>query len=240
MIAVTDSLQLNQLRNEIQRLEGYRNGLTQGRQMITGAMQSCFPNGVFPSACVHEFIGSAISASTTGFVASLIGSMISPKAMVIWISNNRTVFPPGLATLGFDPSNFLFVDVKHEKDNQWCMEEALKCSAVTAVVSEMKDLTFLNSRRLQLAVEKSGVTGFVIRTNEKTSPTACVSRWRITSAVSEVYDGLPGIGFPRWRVELLRMKNGRPGNWHVEWSKGKFTVQEINQNVMIWRERKAG
>lgn len=40
------------------------------------------------------------------------------------------------------------------------MEEALKCGGLAAVVGEVQDISFTASRRLQLAVEQSGVTGF--------------------------------------------------------------------------------
>jgi hypothetical protein len=35
-------------------------------------------------------------------------------------------------------------------------------------------------------------------------------------------DGLPGIGFPQWRVELLRIRNGRSGVWDLKWRDGRF------------------
>jgi protein ImuA len=29
---------------------------------------------------------------------------------------------------------------------------------------------------------------------------------------------MPGVGFPRWEVELLKVRNGEPGKWIIEWS----------------------
>jgi len=94
---------------------------------------------------------------------------------------------------------------------------------LTAVVGEMKEISFTASRRLQLAVEQSQVTGFILRNNFRNlNTTACVSRWKITSLPSEAVDDLPGIGFPKWRVELLRIRNGRSGVWDVQWMNGRF------------------
>jgi protein ImuA len=39
-------------------------------------------------------------------------------------------------------------------------------------------------------------------------------------------DGLPGLGFPRWRVDLLRVRNGQGGSWILEWADGKFVAVE--------------
>jgi protein ImuA len=72
-----------------------------------------------------------------------------------------------------------------------------------------------------LAVEQSRVTGFIVRRNPKNLVTACVSRWRITSLPTASTD-LPGVGFPRWNVELLKVRNGKPGAWQLEWVDGRF------------------
>ena len=152
---------------------------------------------------------------------------------VLWISTKRKIFPPALKNFGIDPARFIFIDLKKEKDILWAMEEALKCGALTAVVGEIQGIDFTSSRRLQLAVEESQVTGFIIRTNvSKLSTTACVSRWMISSTPSEPVEDLPGIGFPSWRVELMRMRNGRPGVWNVHWINGKFVqAQTVVENV---------
>jgi protein ImuA len=33
---------------------------------------------------------------------------------------------------------------------------------------------------------------------------------------------MPGVGHPRWKVELLKVKNGQPGSWTIEWKKKSF------------------
>ena len=47
---------------------------------------------------------------------------------------------------------------------------------------------------------------------------ACVSRWKINSVESELIGKMPGVGFPRWEVELLKVRNGQTGKWLVQWS----------------------
>jgi protein ImuA len=113
----------------------------------------------------------------------------------------------------------LFVDVKTAKNALWAMEEALKCNAIAAVVCETTELSFDESRRLQLAAEQGQVTGFVHRHKPKAlNAVTCVSRWRITSALSSSADEMPGLGFPKWNVELLKVRNGQPRSWQVQWS----------------------
>jgi protein ImuA len=42
------------------------------------------------------------------------------------------------------------------------------------------------------------------------------SRWRIAGAPSQPPPDTPGLGPPRWRVELERCRGGRPGGWILE------------------------
>src|SRR4029078_4613727 len=87
---------------------------------------------------------------------------------------------------------------------------------------------FTTSRRFQLAVEESRVTGFILRTKESINTTACVTRWKIKHISSRTENDIPGVGFPAWEVALVKVRNGKPGNWQLEWRGGKLkTVKKI-------------
>jgi protein ImuA len=151
----------------------------------------------------------------------------------LWISASRTLFPPALKLFGVEPDRIIFIDLKKEKDVLWAMEEALKCDGLAAVIGEVSDINLTQSRRLQLTVEKSKVTGLILRNNkQKLATTACVARWQIKPIVSELEDGMPGVGFPRWNVELLKVKNGSPGSWDIEWSAGKFNLVQPQEHIL--------
>jgi protein ImuA len=221
---------LSELQSDILRMQGFKPSGIQMDSDGLGFMRNVFPHGSFPIGCVHEFLASQVedAAASCGFMSGILSSMMKSQGAVIWISSTRKIFPPALKNFGIDPARFIFIDLQNEKDVLWAMEEALKCSALTAVVGEMQNLDFTASRRLQLAVEKSLVTGFILRTNNRPSPTACVSRWVISSLPSGSIEDLPGIGFPSWRVELVRMKNGKTGSWNIQWANGKFAeIREL-------------
>jgi protein ImuA len=226
-----------ELQTDILRLQGFKSPNNVVADVGLGPIKDAFPNASFPLGAVHEFLSARAedAAATTGFIAGLLASLMGSNGTCLWISSSRTLFPPALKNFGIAPDRFIFIDVQKERDVMWAMEEALKCSALTAVVGEMQEISFTASRRLQLAVEQSQVTGFVLRNNlrqaswqsDKLNTTACVSRWKITSLPSApiaigIIGNLPGIGFPRWRVELLRIRNGKPGVWDIQWRDGKF------------------
>jgi protein ImuA len=231
------------LQSEILRMEGFKPAGSSGMDMGLGVINEAFPNGVFPQGAVHEFLSGKPEddAATSGFITGLLATLMDSKGTAMWISSCRTIYPPALKFFGVQPDRVIFADLCRERDVLWAMEEALKCGALTAVVADLPDLSFIASRRLQLAVEQSMVTGFVIRHNvRKAGVTASVSRWRITSVPGEQIDDLPGLGFPQWKVELLRIRNGKSGAWDVRWMNGRFqTVPRLHSNAGQQR-RKAG
>jgi protein ImuA len=159
----------------------------------------------------------------------------------IWISAKRTIFPPALKFFGVAPENIFFIELQKEKELLWVMEEALKCEGLAAVIGEIKDLSFTTSRRLQLAVEQSQVTGFVLRHDPRyINTTACVTRWKISPARSVLPGQMPGVGFPCWNVELLKVRNGYPGNWQIEFAAGRFRHISTITPVHIQQQKRAG
>jgi protein ImuA len=217
---------LAQLQKDILSLQGYHQLPTENDIPIGfRPIENAFPLARFPVGCMHEFINLSVedASATAGFIAALLHKRMQMGGACLWISAARTLFPAALSHYGIEPHQVIFVDVKSEKEVLYATEEALKCNCLTAVMSEIKELSFKQSRRFQLAAEKSRVVGFILRTQPRTlATTACVSRWQITAMPSELSDGMPGVGFPRWQVELLKVRNGKAGKWAVEWTVNGF------------------
>lgn len=231
---------ITQLEKEILSLQGYKQ--VKGHvnaEVELGPIMYSFPNAIFPLGAIHEFIAEDIAA-TGGFVAGIVSSLMQNEGASVWVSASRTIFPPALRLFGISPEKIAFIDLKKERDVLWGIEEALKCNGLAAVVGEVKDLSFTTSRRLQLAVEQSQVTGFILRHPRQLNTTACITRWKITSLPSEATGGMPGIGYPRWNVELLKVRNGKPGSWQVEWAEGKFRPVYEFASLMPEPQKKAG
>lgn len=216
---------LQQLRTRILAMQGITKPGNERFAMGLGDIETAFPGGAFPKNAIHEFTSHEpeSAASTSGFLSCLLHSLMNRKGFCLWVSSRRVIFPPALKLLGVDPECIIFVDLQNDKDVLWAVEEGLRCSALVAVVGELKELTFAQSRRLQLAIEESQVTGFMHRVQPKTeNTTACAARWKISPLPGIIEPGLPGIGFPKWRVELAKVKNGRPGAWELAWTPAGF------------------
>jgi protein ImuA len=235
---------IQRLQREILPLQGFRPKLVSADLDVgLGQIKNAFPGASFPLGAVHEFIytGEENAAATGGFVAGILGSLMKNNGVAIWISAAAKIFPPALRSFGISPDKIVFINIKKEKEIQWAIEEALKCDGLNAVVGELPELNFKASRRLQLAVEQSKVTGFILRNDPRSiNTTACISRWKISCLPSELHNGMPGVGFPRWNVELQKIRNGRPGNWQLEFSGGRF--RHISKAAVIThqQQRKTG
>lgn len=204
-----------------------------------GEIEEAFPGGMFPKRAIHEFVTvlPEDAAASDGFIAGLLAILMQDGAACVWVSTSRSLFPASLCAFNVEPERIIFMDVKTEKDVLWITEEALKCEGLAAVVAELNNLSLIESRRLQLAVEESGVTGFILRKDaNKAASTVATARWKISPLRTESEEGMPGLGFPRWRVDLLKVRNGNPGSWVLEWAGENFEEIKKVTEVSVWSE----
>lgn len=232
------------LQRDILPLQGFKTSVSNiALDEELGPIKNAFAGNSFPVRGIHEFISHTLEdiATTYGFITSILASLMKNGRACIWIGNTQTIFPPALKAFGIAPEKVIFIQLQKEKEILWAMEEALRCDGLAAVLGDVKELSFTASRRLQLAVEKSGVTGFVVHTNPRNiGANACVTRWKITALAGEPEEGMPGVGFPRWNVALLKVRNGKPGNWHIESRAGRFMHIYEMASITALQKRKTG
>lgn len=227
---------LTQLKKQLLDLQGANPTSTQKAASFgLGPIEACFPCNIFPTGTIHEFIAEQQedAASTDGFICGLLQKLMENGASTIWISTNRKLFPPSMEHFGVNAQQVIFIDVPYKKQLLWTMEEALKTQGLACVIAEISDIDFAQSRRLQLATEKSQVTGFIFRKAPKRalSATACTVRWKISSEPTQIEGNLPGVGSPRWQVTLIKVRNGHTGTFHLEWNENGFTEIKSQTNT---------
>lgn len=216
---------LAELRKDILLMEGFKPCLSSAADNAPLALINfAFPNHTFPVSAIHEFICKSpeeISASY-GFISGIASSLTKKGGIVAWVTSSP-VFPHALKMYGISPEHVIFIQPPRQKDLLFVVEEVLKCDGLTAVIADMREISFTESRRLQLSVEHSGVTGFLVRHKPKNAVTCSVTRWRIQPITTSEIIELPGISFPSWNVELLKVRNGKPGVWKMQWSENTFS-----------------
>jgi protein ImuA len=223
------------LQDRIRRIErpgGLRHGLL---PFHVAAIDCVLPGGGLALGAVHEVLGSGADeedgAAASGFAAGIAGR-IGP-GLVLWALKRGDLYGPGLAEYGLDPARIVRVTARRDDDILWVLEEGLRApgsrGGIATVIGEIGRLPMVAGRRLQLAAERSGVTALLLRrwrsgaeaAAERERPSAAATRWRIVAIPSlsgPELNNEPGIGTPRWRVELLRCRGAEAANltWDLE------------------------
>lgn len=153
-------------------------------------------------------------------------------------------YGPGLRRYGLDPDALILAEARQEEDLLWTLEEALRDGQAAVVLGEAamdgpgRDgpgrgmdrsgaLPDIALRRLQLAAERAGRPLLLLRGEPGAAGRACPSltRWRVqarpsggrTEAAVRAGEAVATdiLPLPAWRLELLRCRGGRPGQWDV-------------------------
>jgi len=108
------------------------------------------------------------------------------------------------------------VEAADEKDALWATEEALRSGVPAAVASTLGvKLDLKTSQRLQVAARESRRALLLLRPPAAENAATATTRWRIASA--EAARDCFGLTTRwRWRAALERCRNGRPGEWILE------------------------
>jgi protein ImuA len=122
----------------------------------------------------------------------------------------------GLNTLGLDPTRVILVETAHRRDTLWAMEEALRSRVPLAVAGLIDKLDLKLSQRLQLAAVDAGLPLLLLRPAPSLESSAAATRWRI-GAAKAARDRFGLFARARWHLTLERCRNGRPGEWMVEY-----------------------
>ncbi len=205
-----------------------------------------FPAGGLPLGCWHELGGEGLEIETgaaAGAFAAVLAMPLASRGAVVWVSRRDDLYAPGLAGLGFPAERLIQVQARDEAQALAALEDALGAAGVAAAIGEAEAVDLTVGRRLQLACERRGATGFLIRRRlfgappgkaapggpPATAGSAAATRWTVAPSPSEPAPGMPGLGVPRWRVDLKRCRGGRPGSWILEMNDGAYPLRVVTQ-----------
>lgn len=116
-------------------------------------------------------------AGGTGTLAFKVAAALQRRdAGCVVIDRRRSLYPPVLRCLGVDLARVLVVHPPGERDVLWAWEQALRCPGVAVVVGGMEQVRPQDFRRLQLAAERGGAVGMLLR----------CARWRPQASWADV------------------------------------------------------
>ncbi len=183
------------------------------------------PRGGLAGGALHEIVPASEGdlPAAFGFAAALLGRMPSASPMLFVISPRGLAayghpHGHGLDELGLDPARLILVETENEVQALWALEEALRSAVPAAVAGAIgQELDLKTSRRLHLAAGNSGLPLLLLSAARGMGSSAAATRWRVGAAkAARDRFGLPAHW--RWRLQLERCRNGRLGEWLVEWN----------------------
>ncbi|HXR75743.1 MAG TPA: hypothetical protein VN737_07200 [Bryobacteraceae bacterium] len=203
---------------------------------IADAVDRWMPHGGLPVGCIHEVKGASV-ASALAFSSILSARIAGEQGNIVYIAPDRSLHPLGLLPYGVRLDRLLLVSARRSQDIAWATMEALRCSQVSAVMAILDSADLTSSRRLQLAAESSGATGFLLGPVTSAPIAAPITRWKVSSHV-----GKPGQRFdePAWALDLLYCRGGRPGSWTIEWREQRLNTLFNQLATQTTREALAG
>jgi protein ImuA len=181
------------------------------------------PQGGLSCGALHEVapVTAGDLPAALGFIAALM-SRLPPGGPLLLVLSSRNLIRcgrphgHGLRTFGFDPARLLLAETADEKLGLWAMEEALRSGAPMAVIGAVDArLDLKMSQRLNFAAADSNIPLVLLRPPAAIGTNTAATRWRIGTAPAQ-RDRFGLLARWRWRVELERCRNGRPGEWMVE------------------------
>lgn len=147
-------------------------------------LERLLPGGGYEPGCLVEWFHSGAGGAAGSLaMLSAIPAMHEGKALVI-IDWNHTFYPPAAAALGADLKRLVVVRPTSREDGWWSLDQALRCTAVGSVWSELPDeMDDRLARRLQLAAETGGTLGMLIRhSRTRNRPSWADVQWQVRTA----------------------------------------------------------
>jgi protein ImuA len=190
------------------------------------ALDSHLPRGGIARGALHEIVPATEGAlpAAFGFVVAVLANMLaklSPGPLFFILPGYTRLISAhlsghGLNSLGLDPARITLVETAHRKDSLWAAAEALLSGVPCAVTAAIDRLDLKTSQKLQLAANDSGRPLFLIRPAPTLEASAAATRWRVDVARA-ARDRFGLLAHPHWHLQLERCRNGRPGEWKVEY-----------------------
>jgi protein ImuA len=124
---------------------------------------------------------------------------------IIWSDPHNQLYPPALATLRIPLDRLFLLKPKTPQDEFWAVTQCLACRGVGATVAMIPRLNRIQARRLQLAAERGGGVGLILRPYDPRLPAtkehAAATRWLIEPAPGE-------RTVHRWKIQLIHGHGG--------------------------------
>jgi protein ImuA len=111
---------------------------------------------------IVEWIGTAGAGATT-LAFAVARAACQEQGVLVVVDEKRMFYPPAAQALGINLDQTIVVQPTNKQDYQWSLIQILRCPGVSAVVCWPEKASERMLRRMQIAAERGGALGFLIR-----------------------------------------------------------------------------
>jgi hypothetical protein len=188
------------------------------------ALDLLLPDAGFRKGTLVEWLAEAGSGDQLALLAAA-PALVDDRFLFV-IDGETTFYPPAAAALGIDLGRLILVRprkagrstttvAKREapgEETLWALEQTLQSRGVAVTLCRLERMNARVFRRLQLAVERGGGLGFLIRApSARSEPSWSDVRLRVEAVPETFSPGKFSLSGRRWRVEVLRCRRGVAG-----------------------------
>jgi protein ImuA len=179
------------------------------------ALDERLPEGGVRRGTLVEWLSDSPGCGATQF-ALRAAREVQGEGAIIVVDRTGMFYPPAAAACRIDLTNVIIVHPANEQDEEWGLDQALRCEHAAAVLAWPRRIDDRAFRRLQLAAERSGALGLLVRSATTIGePSWADVRLQIS----------PRTGHPP-RDQLLR-------NWRLEVRLLRFRGWSLGQEESI-------
>ncbi len=189
----------------LQTLSESEAGPRDSARILTGlsAIDALLPGGGLTPRAMHEILSPTDMPSL--FLPLLFARSAAKTGWIVWCDFEKRFYPPAAAALGLPLEKLVLLRPTSEREQLWAATECLRSAGVAACVMSAARLSFIQARRMQLAAERGGGIGLLLRPAKAMSqPYAAATRWLVRPEPGE-------RTLQRWSAQLIHGHGGRVG-----------------------------
>lgn len=157
-------------RSDVWRAGG-RDAAENGQGTATGFadLDRALPDGGWPRGALTEILVTRYGGGETRLVLPAVAGMTRDGGWTAWVSPPYLPYAPALAEARLELSQLVVIRPQRVRDGLWSAEQVLRSGACSSVLFWLDAASERDLRRLQLAAEQGGTTGFLFRPRRRAS-----------------------------------------------------------------------
>ena len=149
-------------------------------------LDRCLPGGGWPQGALSELFVPVAGIGELSLLMPACARLTRTGRWVIFIAPPHIPYAPALAAAGLDLTRLLLVRAESSKEKLWALEQTLKSAHCGAALAWPDRIDDRSQRRLQLACEQGGTSGFLFM---RAQATANASTAALRLALAPAADG---------------------------------------------------